>query len=152
MSKGYHSASMTALACAIALVPAVAAAQTQAQSAEPAPAADAGLGDIVVTANRREESGQRVPVAVTALSAEGLRDQGIASSQDLMGKVPSVVVGPNSTQRSAEAVAIRGQGQTALAAPGVVKGSVAKIVKLEHAWRRLDGRNDDGFQVAPFPG
>ncbi|MFP8435409.1 DUF805 domain-containing protein, partial [Pseudomonas aeruginosa] len=26
-------------------------------------------------------------------------------------------------------------------------GSVAKIVKLEHAWRRLDGRNDDGFQV-----
>ena len=32
------------------------------------------------------------------------------------------------------------------------RGSVAKIVKLEHAWRRLDGRNDDGFQVAPFPG
>src|SRR3546814_7220951 len=31
-------------------------------------------------------------------------------------------------------------------------GSVAKIVKLEHAWRRLDGRNDDGFKVAPFPG
>ncbi|WP_236613039.1 autoinducer binding domain-containing protein [Sphingobium quisquiliarum] len=33
-----------------------------------------------------------------------------------------------------------------------IEGSVAKIVKLEHAWRRLDGRNDDGFQVAPFPG
>ncbi len=25
-------------------------------------------------------------------------------------------------------------------------------MKLEHAWRRLDGRNDDGFQVAPFSG
>lgn len=40
-------------------------------------------------------------------------------------------------------------------APGELipaEGSVAKIVKLEHAWRRLDGRNDDGFQVAPFPG
>ena len=35
---------------------------------------------------------------------------------------------------------------------GCRAGSVAKIVKLEHAWRRLDGRNDDGFQVAPFPG
>ncbi|OWQ98373.1 hypothetical protein CDQ91_07730 [Sphingopyxis witflariensis] len=35
---------------------------------------------------------------------------------------------------------------------GALAGSVAKIVKLEHAWRRLDGRNDDGFQVAPFPG
>src|SRR3546814_12464000 len=31
-------------------------------------------------------------------------------------------------------------------------GSVAKIVKIEHAWRRLDGRNDDGFQAAPFIG
>ncbi|WP_284278871.1 SDR family NAD(P)-dependent oxidoreductase, partial [Sphingobium jiangsuense] len=31
-------------------------------------------------------------------------------------------------------------------AAGVHGGSVAKIVKLEHAWRRLDGRNDDGFQ------
>ncbi len=30
--------------------------------------------------------------------------------------------------------------------------SVAKIVKLEHSWRRFDGRNDDGFQVEPFPG
>ncbi|CAH0499070.1 hypothetical protein [Novosphingobium sp. CECT 9465] len=37
-------------------------------------------------------------------------------------------------------------------AVGKPDGSVAKIVKLEHAWRRLDGRNDDGFQVAPFPG
>src|SRR3546814_19159686 len=31
---------------------------------------------------------------------------------------------------------------------GRLSGSVAKIVKLEPAWRRLDGRNDDGFQVA----
>jgi CRISPR-associated protein Cas1 len=37
-------------------------------------------------------------------------------------------------------------------ANALLNGSVAKIVKLEHAWRRLDGRNDDGFQVAPFPG
>src|SRR5699024_12807635 len=35
---------------------------------------------------------------------------------------------------------------------GSCTGSGAKIVKLEHAWRRLDGRNDDGYQVAPFPG
>src|SRR3546814_12495271 len=30
-------------------------------------------------------------------------------------------------------------------------GSVAKIVKLEHAWRSLDGRNGYGFQLATFP-
>src|SRR3546814_9866330 len=33
---------------------------------------------------------------------------------------------------------------------GTARGSVAKIVKLEHAWRRLEGRNDEGFQVAPI--
>ena len=43
-------------------------------------------------------------------------------------------------------------GTTAGAPQVLLAGSVAKIVKLEHAWRRLDGRNDDGFQVAPFPG
>ncbi len=43
-------------------------------------------------------------------------------------------------------------GLRVLAGEGASIGSVAKIVKLEHAWRRLDGRNDDGFQVAPFPG
>ncbi len=32
-------------------------------------------------------------------------------------------------------------------------GSVAKIVKLEHAWRRLDpGRNDDGFPSGAISG
>jgi len=45
-----------------------------------------------------------------------------------------------------------GQGAMTGTVRFVTKGSVAKIVKLEHAWRRLDGRNDDGFQVAPFPG
>ncbi|KEZ11928.1 putative TonB-dependent receptor [Sphingobium yanoikuyae] len=42
--------------------------------------------------------------------------------------------------------------QGTLFGKNTTSGSVAKIVKLEHAWRRLDGRNDDGFQVAPFPG
>src|SRR3546814_15750430 len=36
--------------------------------------------------------------------------------------------------------------------PCRLMGSVATIVKLEHAWRRLDGRNDDGFKVSTFPG
>ncbi|MFC5385946.1 P-type conjugative transfer protein TrbL, partial [Aquamicrobium segne] len=35
-------------------------------------------------------------------------------------------------------------GGAAAVRGGAAAGSVAKIVKLEHAWRRLDGRNDDG--------
>jgi len=56
-------------------------------------------------------------------------------------------------QRSIAAIARKAQTKAAQQGwPAVSYGSVAKIVKLEHAWRRLDGRNDDGFQVAPFPG
>lgn len=119
-----HRASSSRHALAFMLVVASAVpvrAQTAAPAATPPAAGDAGLADIVVTANRREQNGQRVPIAITAFSAQRLRDQGITSTQDLLGKVPSVIVGPNATQRSAEAIAIRGQGQTALAAPGVVK-------------------------------
>ena len=50
----------------------------------------------------------------------------------------------------AETFVLRSELLVASCSDGI--GSVAKIVKLEHAWRRLDGRNDDGFQVAPFPG
>ncbi|OVY93159.1 hypothetical protein CDO39_33055 [Pseudomonas aeruginosa] len=53
--------------------------------------------------------------------------------------------------RRADRPDIRGDLRPEIRAPSR-EGSVAKIVKLEHAWRRLDGRNDDGFQVAPFPG
>lgn len=101
-----------------------AAANAQDADAAPAQVAAAENGitfnEIVVTANRREEAIQDVPVAITALSAETLREQNISSAQDLLGMVPSVMIGANGTQRSAEAVTIRGQGQTYLAPVGVV--------------------------------
>lgn len=99
------------------------AAQAQDQAAAPAePAAEGGItfNEIVVTANRREEAIQDVPVAITAMNAEMLREQNITTAQDLLGMVPSVMIGANGTQRSAETVTIRGQGQTYLAPVGVV--------------------------------
>ena len=62
-------------------------------------------------------------------------------------EVPVGSIGSFRGQRHAQVTALS-HGEMAAA----LRGSVAKIVKLEHAWRRLDGRNDDGFQVAPFPG
>lgn len=78
------------------------------------------LGEIIVTAQRRAEAIQSVPVAITALSNDMLREQNISSPQDLLGKVPSVVVSPNGQQRGTETVTIRGQGQTFGASVGVV--------------------------------
>jgi len=87
-------------------VPAIAQA-----TAEAAPAADAGLEEIVVTAERRAENIQDVPISVSALTADALESQGIRTVNDLAATVPNLTTttGP---QGSADAnFFIRGVGQ-----------------------------------------
>jgi len=93
------------------------------QAQEAGAAADQGgeIQDIIVTANRREERNQDVPIAITAFSPERLEQQGIAKEQDLQASVPSLVVGPNGQgSRESQSFTIRGQGATFQASPGVV--------------------------------
>ena len=49
-----------------------------------------GIADIVVTAQRRSESLQNVPIAITALSSENLAAQGINDIQSLQISTPSL--------------------------------------------------------------
>jgi len=116
MNRNKVSVSLLALLAGGAISPTTA----WAQAAVPAGTSEATVGEIVVTAQRRAESIQKTPVAVTAINTEKLREQSIATAQDLLGKVPSVVISPNGSQRSAEAITIRGQGQTFGASAGVV--------------------------------
>lgn len=79
---------------------------SQAAAADQSPATDqasvtnqdAGseTADIVVTATRRNENLQNVPVAVTAITAETLASQGVTNIQQLTNSVPSFVGGKNS--------------------------------------------------------
>lgn len=62
-----------------------------AQSAAQQVSAENDAVDIVVTARRREERLQQVPVSIQAFSAETLVAQGIQSSDDLQKMVPGVV-------------------------------------------------------------
>jgi iron complex outermembrane receptor protein len=64
--------------------------------------------DIVVTAQRREQSLSKVPVAVSAFNAEILQDRNVTSEQDLASLVPGLIVkaGQNSNQLS---FTLRGQ-------------------------------------------
>ncbi|WIW89533.1 TonB-dependent receptor [Sphingobium sp. V4] len=55
-------------------------------------AVDTGVEDIVVTAQRREERLQDVPVAVTALSAGALEKKGILATADLGQAVPGLLL------------------------------------------------------------
>jgi iron complex outermembrane receptor protein len=59
-----------------------------AQSASGEPQADSGLGDIIVTAQKREQALNDVPLSITAASGEKLQDQGITDVADLGKIVP----------------------------------------------------------------
>jgi iron complex outermembrane receptor protein len=55
-----------------------------------APAGDQGLEEIIVTADKRSESINKVPLAITALSGNALQDQNIHSVEDLALVVPGL--------------------------------------------------------------
>ncbi|WP_170150127.1 TonB-dependent receptor [Parahaliea mediterranea] len=87
----------------------------------PAQAQEVGrLEEVIVTAQRRQESIQDVPIAISALDSDALRKQNIKNPYDLLGKVPSLNVSSSGNPRNAEVVTIRGQGATYLAPVGVV--------------------------------
>ncbi|RYD26820.1 MAG: hypothetical protein EOP89_06200 [Lysobacteraceae bacterium] len=70
-------------------------APTATDAASPqAPAPDAeGIGDIVVTAQRRDESLQSVPLAITAISGETLQSRGVVDISRLNEFVPGFSFG-----------------------------------------------------------
>lgn len=85
------AASVVAMAdCAQAQDAGAVAAPTGAQDMPVDGQQDGGLADIVVTAQRRSERLQRVPVAVTALSGEALATKGLASTQDIAAATPGL--------------------------------------------------------------
>jgi iron complex outermembrane receptor protein len=59
------------------------------------PAQAEGLGDIIVTATRRSERLQDVPIAVTAVTAAKLDEQQIVDVTTLAKIVPGMQVKPN---------------------------------------------------------
>jgi iron complex outermembrane receptor protein len=82
-SQQSHSAA-AALALAVASVLQVAAAQD-------VPTAATGmLEEITVTATRRSESVQSVPISITALGADVLEEAGIRETRDLVGITPNL--------------------------------------------------------------
>jgi iron complex outermembrane recepter protein len=150
-------------------------AQSQTQSTDGASDnANISGTEIVVTAQRRDERAQDVPISITAFSPERLQQQGITQAQNLQAVVPSLVVGNNGTpSREAQSFTIRGQGATFQASPGVVvylnevplpapisipqQGGAGNFVDLENVQvlngpqGTLFGRNTTGGAVLLVP-
>ena len=77
--------------------------------------------EIIVTAQRREERLQDVPISITAIPAESIRERGLTSLQDLQASVPSMVVAPNGqASRDVMSPSIRGQSASFQGSPAVV--------------------------------
>ncbi len=97
------------LKCGAALA-IVGASPVMAQEAPASAPQAAAVADIVVTAQRREQRLQDVPLAVSAFSMESLEDGKVESLLNLDGKVPNVVLAPVGAYPFASAFYIRGLG------------------------------------------
>src|SRR6185369_13540157 len=99
---------------------------TTVQAQDAAAASHSGLTseDIVVTARRKEESIQSVPVAVQAFSSETLVRQNVHDTKDLQRLVPGVIFNGSGSELNTT-FTIRGQGRAVI---GTISPSVQSYV------------------------
>ncbi len=76
--------------------------------AQNAASADSGLEEIVVTAQKREQNLQEVPIAVSAIGAAKLQQMQISDARDLSGLAPNLAFSPPTVNFSAAVISIRG--------------------------------------------
>ena len=77
-------------------------------SAQEADSGSTGLDEIVVTAQKREQNLQEVPLAVSAIGGAKLEQLQITDTNDLTGLAPNLTVTPPTTNHSAAVISIRG--------------------------------------------
>jgi iron complex outermembrane receptor protein len=95
---------------AVTIAAAVTAALATA-SAQDVPSQAGALEEITVTATRREESMQAVPISITALSGEALAEAGVRDTRDLVNFAPNLAQ-QGSFARTSPSFFIRGVGST----------------------------------------
>lgn len=105
ISSSHGAASAIGLALMVAAFPEVVQAQES-----PKPAEQAGANDIVVTAQRRNEKLQNVPIQVAAFSEKMISDAGIKSTQDFVNLIPNVSLDQSFTYLNSFVV-VRGVAQ-----------------------------------------
>ena len=81
-------------------------------AADPQTNSATGLEEVVVTAQRRSQQLQRVPLAVTALTAKDLQRQQVTETVDILRTVPNLIGNNNVGLGSSNTYYIRGVGNT----------------------------------------
>lgn len=146
-----NSLSLSAcLLAATALAPVAASAQaTPAPVPAPTPqSADdriggASLAEIVVTATRRAENLQNVPVAVSAVTGDALTSRGVFQTNDLSGAVPNLQVssayGTSQPNFSLRGIGVANEYNANAASPvGVYVDEVYQTFRSSHGQQLYD--------------
>jgi iron complex outermembrane receptor protein len=123
-----------------------------AAQAQTPPASPGALENIVVTARRRSEPLQKVPVAVTVLSAAQLKRDNLNNVQDILAQVPSADFRTSSSNKD-RTIFIRGIG-TISTSPGVepsVSTVLDDVVLLRAGQSTLDLAGLDQVEVLRGP-
>lgn len=102
------SGSITALACILALSPNAAFAQETAAPQEDAQKPSVGLEEIIVTARKRAEPLQEVPVSVSAFGGDALQSAHIDSVGGLQGLVPGMTITQSGASLGTPQLSLRG--------------------------------------------
>lgn len=117
--------------------------QAIAQETAPAEEADTGIADIVVTAQKRSQNLQDVPVAVSALAGEELQSRGVSETSDLQGFVPSLQIttpyGRTQPNFSLRGVSVANEFSASTASPvGVYVDEVYQSFRASHGQQLYD--------------
>lgn len=114
---------------------------------EAQPAEDA-LGTVVVTAQRRAENVEKVPISVAAVSGDALASTGINNTQELANSVPGLNISNNVGNST---VFIRGIGTTALSVENDVGIYVDGVYITSQTASLLNLSNIDHVEILKGP-
>ena len=89
--KAFYSGTTAMLVGAMFAAPAIAQTSAEASATQSAQT-DEQAGEIVVTANRREESAQRVGIAVSSFTGDSLDARGVVDTIGLGSITPGLVI------------------------------------------------------------
>jgi len=130
-----------------AILSAHAAAATIARAATPdttaAPEANVGISEVIVTAQRRSESAQNVPIAIQALTGETLKQLNVTTFDDYVKYLPNVTAASNGPGQGQ--IYMRGLATTedGLQSSGATGSFPNVAVYLDEQSAQLPGRNLD---------
>lgn len=141
MKKLSNTASVMAIIAASSAISCSAYAQDDTAAQEP----QGGVGEIVVTATKRSESLQKVPIAVQAMGEETLSQLGVSNASDYINQMPNVTAGGGGPGQNT--IYIRGLASTTpnLTTAGVAGLAPNVAMYLDEQPLSQPGRNLDVY-------